>query len=109
MIVKNTYSNGGVWRPDIDGGASGRKLAGPCEVSFLKLIGSGAAATVAIYDSNDGSQLMNPKWYLDASTAYDDTNPFPNPLAFRRGVWAVLEQGTGTNSIVCIATTGGEV
>lgn len=105
MIVKNTYSEAGVFRPDVEniGNGAGKKVAGPCEVSHLKLV-SGGAASMAIYDALSAADATPSrlKWVLDCASTTIDDNDFANPIAFQRGVYAVLEQGGGFNPVLCI-------
>ena len=102
MITKSTFATPGVWRPDVEGNTE-KKLAGPCEVSVLKLIASAGAATVEIYDSASAADGTKLKWILDASTQDVDCQVFQNPLVFREGVYAKLVQGQNLNPFVCIA------
>jgi len=103
MIVKNTYSDPGVWRPGV--GETEKKVAGPCEVSALKLAASGGAAAIAIYDAATSAQASpsNLKWFLDASTADVDSQVFVSPLVFQKGVYAIVEQGANLNPVLCIS------
>ncbi len=88
----------GTWRPGT--GETSKKLAGPCEITNLKLAASGAPAVVAFYDSMDSADDL--KWVLDASTTDTDSDTFEG-LIFKKGVYAVLEQGANSNAIICIA------
>jgi hypothetical protein len=105
MISKQTYSQSAVWLPDTEGNTS-KKLAGSCEVSVLKLIASASAAHVKFYDSASSADNIpnNLKWVLDASTTDVDYQVFVNPLVFKKGVYAVLEQGSGFSPMICIST-----
>ena len=102
MITKQTYSVPGVWKPDLEGNTA-KKLAGPCEVSALKLLASAGAATVEFYDSGSSDAPTGLKWVLDASTTDTDSQVFSSPLAFKFGVYAKLVQGQNFNPIICIS------
>jgi hypothetical protein len=82
--------------------ASGR------EVTNLKLSGGGGAAFVSLHDAKDVASVRTGtrKWALDAGQAAPDNNVFPNPLNFKNGIVAVLEQGTGSNPILSVAVVG---
>jgi len=57
---------------------------------------------VKIYDRASAS-TTNLRWILDSSTTYDDNQVFSNPLFFKNGVYAVIEQGGNFNCSVCVA------
>jgi hypothetical protein len=101
--MKSTYSKGYIWKP---GATDTTKQIATVskEVTAMKLIGSGGSAVVALYDTRNRETDDNHlRWVLDASTTYNDTQSFPNPLVFEKGIYAVLEQGVGTNPILCMA------
>lgn len=101
-IVKQTFATPGYWKPATAN--EGKQLAGPCEVSVLKLTAGSSAAHVTIYDSS--TSTTNPNkivWVLDASTQDDDCQVFTNPLVFKNGVYAVCDQGSTFNAEICIA------
>jgi hypothetical protein len=93
----------GVWKPTA--GEPAKKLAGPCEVTNLKLASGAGAAYVAFYDGSSAGDATpsNLKWVLDSSTTFGDSDQFDG-LVFNKGVWAVCEQGIGLEPAVCIAT-----
>lgn len=97
-------SNSGVWQPTNT--ETEKKVAGSCEVSALALKAGGGAAVVSLYDGNSTQDAVpaNKKWVLDASTSDSDNQSFTIPITFKKGVYAVCEQGAGTNPILCIAT-----
>ena len=105
MLVKEHYSLAGIWIPT--SGETAKKLAGPAEVTFLKLSSGAGAAYVSVYDGSSGSDAIpaNRKWVLDCSTTDNDVNPFHSPLHFAKGVYAVCEQGIGLDPVVCIAVS----
>jgi len=94
----------GVWKPTANG--AGKKLADACEVTNLKLATGAGAAVVSIYDSQDSATDL--KWVLDASTTDVDSQSFDG-LVFKKGVYAVLDQGGGFTPVVCIARKHYEV
>lgn len=109
MIVKHTYSIPAIWRPDVEG-VTAKKLAGPCEVSFLKLIAGGGAAYVELYDTLSTSPSSTEMvWAMDASTSDDDVDAFPSPLVFKKGMYAVLTQGSGFNPVLCLAAIPSQI
>jgi len=105
MITLHTYAKVGIWQPDVEGNTS-KKIAGPSQVSTLKLSSGGGSAAVAIYDSSTlaGCSATSLKWFLDCSTTDNDVNTFAAPLRFDTGVFCILEQGVGTNPKLCIST-----
>ncbi len=110
MISLQTYSESGVFI--FDGGSNTAfKIAGPCEVSKLKLSALAAPAFVSIYDAADASGAIpsQRKWFLDAGVAACDSDVFPNPLTFKRGVYAICEDGGGSNPQLGIATIPSQV
>jgi len=92
-----------VWKPAA--GETSKLLTSSCEVGILKLAAGGGAAFVSIYDCKEieGATPNSLKWVLDASTTDVDSQSFPDGLAFSKGVFAVVEQGGGTNLAVCVA------
>jgi hypothetical protein len=63
-------------------------------VTALSLKSGKGAATISIYDASDstGATPTNLKWVLDAAAAGNDNQPFPSPIIFRKGIFAVCEQ-----------------
>lgn len=106
MVTLPTYATPAVWQPDVEGNATGKKLAGPCVLSSVKLISGGSAGYVALYNGSSAGDVGagNLKWILDSSTTYDDGDKFANPLNFDKGIYAVMEQGAGFNCKLCFAT-----
>ena len=102
MIAKQTYSlPQPVWEPTANG--QGHLFAtSSVEITALKLVSGGSAALVKIYDSASAN-ANNLRWILDSSTTYDDNQVFSNPLFFKNGVYAVIEQGGNFNCSVCVA------
>lgn len=98
-------ANSGVWKPQSGAGGDRKKLAGPCEVTALKLSAGGGAAFVSIYDGTQDSDVndSNLKWVLDASTTDNDMQSFFDGLIFKKGVYAICEQGINFNPVVAIA------
>jgi hypothetical protein len=102
MSVKQTYAlPQAVWQPTADGQAF-QFTNHSIEITALKLTSGGGAAHVSFYDNGNGTK-QNLRWVLDSSTAYDDCQVFPNPLFFKNGVYAVIDQGGNTNSEICLA------
>jgi len=103
MICKQTTSISGVWKPSTS--ETSKKLAGPCEITALKLAAGGGASVVAIYNGSSSADVIpaNLAWVLDASTTDIDSQVFPNPISFSKGVFAVVEQGADFNPMVCIS------
>ena len=101
MIGKLGYSIPGVWAPT--GAETAKQLAGPCEISSIKLAAGGSAAFVKIYDSVGSADSSSLKWVLDASSQTVDSHDFPYPMNFEKGVYAVCEQGAAFTPFVCIA------
>ena len=96
MIVKHTYSIPNLWEPDVEGVTTKQLASSGREVTALKLSAGAGSAVVALYDNGDGN--ANPtdrKWVLDASTTDNDGMAFSSPLSFKKGIYAVLEQGAG--------------
>lgn len=105
MSSLQTYSDAGIWKITL--AVPDKQLAGPTEVSVLKLSSAGGgAAFVTIYDSFNlsGCTPTAAKWILDTSSSGVDTTNFPNPLRFKKGVYAVCEDGAGLNPQLAIAT-----
>lgn len=93
-----------VWKPTSQ--EPQKKLADSCEISHVSLKGGAGAAVVSLYDGQDASCLNdqgNLKWVSDASAATPDNDDFAHPIVFRKGVFAVCEQGIGSNPIFCYA------
>lgn len=97
-------SNSGIWQPTTE--EVSKKIAGSCEVTALALKAGGGAAVISLYDGNSTQDvtLANKKWVLDASTSDSDNQSFASPIIFKKGVFAVCEQGMNVNPILCIAT-----
>lgn len=95
----------GVWKPVGNNNGEGKKLAGPCEVFNLALKSGGGAAVASFYDGTTDADVIpaNLKWMLDSSTADADADVFQG-LVFKKGVYAVLDQGAGTNPVICISS-----
>lgn len=93
-----------IWKPTA--AESAKKLAGPCEISALALKAGAGAAFISLYDGTGPTDVVdaNLKWVLDASTTDSDNQSFPAPLNFRKGVYAICEQGINFNPILCIAS-----
>lgn len=96
MTVKHTAANASVWYPDNEGNVD-KKIANSCELSAVKLSAGALPATVTLYDAVSLADCIyaNAKWFLDASTTDDDNQSFPAPINFKKGIYAVLESGTG--------------
>jgi hypothetical protein len=92
----------GVWKPTP--AETQKKLAGAGEVRNLSLKSGGAAAAVSFYDGTSVADVIdtNLKWVLDASQQTADNEKFDG-LIFRKGVFAVCEQGIGFTPVVCIS------
>lgn len=109
MAQKQTYSRPSVF--EFVGSETTKQIASSgVEVSSLKLIASASAAVVSLYDtSGTNPQSTDKKWVLDASTSDNDVQNFSNPLGFKKGIYAVLEQGANSNAKLCIAMIPSEV
>lgn len=92
-----------IWKPTTDEPA--KKIGGPNEVTALSLKSGGGSAVISIYDSADsgGATPTNLKWVLDSATTGNDNQSFPDPIIFRKGMYAVCEQGLNFNPILCVA------
>lgn len=110
MINKHTFANAGVLDFDKEGivNGGGKKIAGPSELSSIKLTGNGSSGYVEIYDANDssGATYTNLKWVLDSSVSTDDSNFFPAPINFAKGIYVVLNQGATAGNVLSFATIG---
>lgn len=95
-------ADSGVWQPTV--AAPSQKLAGAGECSSLCLKAGGSSAAVLIYDGTTLADAIpaNLRWVLDASTTDCDNNFFPKSIIFKKGVFALCDQGAG-NATVCIA------
>src|SRR3990167_7956454 len=104
MAAKQTYGKGIVWKPDLEGNTTKQIATAGREIFALGLKAGGASAAVAFYDAKSAgdANYTNQVWFLDASTTDSDSQVFPNPLFFKEGIYAVLEQGTGGNPVICI-------
>lgn len=105
--MKQTFGNSFTWKPDqAQGGAETKRQlsASGREVFKLSLKAGAGAAVVAFYDAQTEGDAnpSNQRWVLDASTTSNDNELFANPLRFEKGIFAVLEQGSGFNPVVCI-------
>lgn len=96
-------ANSGVWKPTDQ--EQEKKIAGSCDLTHVSLKAGGAAAVVSLYDGNssDDKKPTNLRWVLDASTGTPDNEDFSEPLNFKKGIYAVLEQGNNFNAILCFA------
>lgn len=105
-MAQGLQSNPAVWRVPATGLAEA-KLAGPCEISGLSLKGGSGAGLISLYDGTDASAKndTNLKWVLDASISGVDNQPFPLPIVFKKGIYAVCEQGQANNVILCFCAT----
>lgn len=73
-------------------------------VSKLKLISTGGSAHVSVYDNaNSQANPSDLKWVLDSSLQTNDSDTFPNPLHFTKGVYLVCDDGFAFSPQVCIA------
>ena len=103
--MKQTYSKPvTVWNPDLGGPTSKIVASSSVEVSHLKLVASGGAAHIDLYNNATTNNPTDLVWSLDASTTANDDNDFANPLLFSKGIFAVLTQGSGFNPQLCVAT-----
>lgn len=95
-------NDSGVWKPA--GNNDSKKLAGPCEVDHLSLKTGATAGFVSFYDAVDinGAVPTALRWQLDASTTVPDNEQL-NGIVFKKGLFAVVEQGDANLSI-CYAT-----
>ena len=110
MIVQHTYSLPVVWEPDLEGVVAKQIASSGREVTALKLSSGAGAAFISLYDSNMGAaDLTHKRWVLDASTEDNDAQIFTSPIVFKKGIYAVLEQGTGNNPKLCIAIINDQV
>jgi hypothetical protein len=105
MVDKQTYSEPiTVWSPDTEGNTVKQIATSPREITNLKLVASGGAAHIDLYDNAAGGTSPNDLvWTLDASTTANDSDLFVNPLFFKKGIYAVLTQGTGFNPQLSLA------
>lgn len=109
MIVQTTYSLTGLWEPDV-AGVYAKKLAGPCQITFLKLLAGGGATTIELYDITGTTYTASDKrWVMDASTTTNDINCFASPITFDKGVYAVLQQGQKANSVLMMAVIPSQI
>lgn len=110
MIVKNTYSKGTTYR--FVGATTTMQIAtAGIEVGGLSLKNGGAGgATVALYDAKTAGDAnpSNETWVLDVGATGNDNQEFPHPLAFKHGIYAVLENGVNTNPILCVNRVASE-
>ena len=103
MASKQTYSKSIVWQPGVEGNTAKQLVTSGRELTVLALKSGAGAAVVSFYDSNVATtNYADLKWVLDCSTTDTDSQVFPNPLFFKKGVYAVLDQGVGSNPIVCL-------
>lgn len=95
-------SNPAVWKPSTS--EVRKQLAGSCEISALSLK-SGGPVAVSFYDGVDqtAETPANLKWVLEVSSVGNDNQNFSLPIIFKKGMWAVVEQGVDQNPIVCFA------
>lgn len=101
--MKQTYSTPiTVYEPDKEGNTKVIASSGR-EVAFLKLVASGGSAHIELYDNPTTANPTDLVWVMDASTSCNDVNPFPNPLFFKKGIYAKLTQGAGFNAKLCLA------
>jgi hypothetical protein len=106
MITKNTYAKTAIWRPDSEGSTTKQLVSSSVEVGSFKLTSGSLSAFVSLYDSNQTSGQPNAndlRWALDTSTTGSDAEEFTYPLLFTKGIYAVLEQGSGGNPILCMS------
>lgn len=107
MITQHTYSLPVVWDPDNEpNNATAKQIASSGrEISNLKLAtAGGGSAVVFLYDNANG--VPNPtdlRWVMDSGSGTPDANEFASPLAFKKGIYAVLSQGAGLRAILCIS------
>jgi hypothetical protein len=96
-------SDTAVWKPSAT--ETQKKVSGPNEVTALSLKSGAGPAVISIYDATDvtGVNDTNLKWVLDSAAAGNDNQSFLSPIIFRKGIFAVCEQGPNFNPIFCLA------
>ena len=72
------------------------------EITKLKLISTGGAAHVSVYN-NRAESTTDLRWVLDSSLQNNDTDDFTNPLYFDEGIYLVCDDGAAFNPQVCVA------
>lgn len=93
-----------VWLPTPT--ESSKLLQTGCEVTALSLKAGGGPVHVSLYDCKD-SNGANPnalRWTLDAAQQDTDSETFASPLIFRKGLFAVCDEGLDFNAQVCYAS-----
>lgn len=76
----------------------------PREVVKLKLISTGGAAHVSLYDSKNGSASLNKLiWSLDSSMYTNDCDDFIYPLTQSEGLYAVCDDGFTFSPQLCVS------
>ena len=108
MIVKETYSTPEALDFDAEGigNGSGKFIAGPCELSFIKLTSiSAGSSVVRVFDTPDGGAENNAtlKLVMDAAADNPDVQTFSSPLMFTRGVSVLLNQGANLGAVLSYA------
>ena len=110
MIGKNTYSRPIVWDPDTEEVTEKQLSSSGREVVNLKMVASGAAATVFLYDTETGAAVPNRlKWVMDSSQQDTDGDNFSYGLSFKKGIYAVLMSGAGFRPILCLSVIHDQV
>lgn len=106
MAQKQTYGLSVVWDPDTEGNTSKVIASSGQEVSALKLVTAEAGSgLVFLYDANTagGAGPSTLRWVMDAAADNADAQEFPNPLVFKNGIYAVMEQGQNQRVVLCLA------
>lgn len=90
-----------IWKPTV--AEPSRLLETACEVSALSLKSGAGSAHVSLYDAKDisGTTPNALKWTLDCSTTDNDNQSFDSPLIFRKGLFAICDNGLDFNAEVC--------
>lgn len=110
-ITKQMAATPLVWMPDVEGndgtamgGYPARKVFGGAELSHAKLSSGSGAAVISLHDCKDAvlASQQNIKMVLDSSNTGNDNMALSNPIVFRAGIVAVMQQGAGTNPALSI-------
>jgi len=108
-IQKQTYATPETLDFDYEGigNSVGHQIAGPAELSFIRLtVASAGSGLVKIYDGSSSTDETDDrlKLVLDAANTVPDTLQFTNPIAFGKGIWVVMETGQNLKCILSYAT-----
>ena len=109
MSQKLTYSLPIVWDPDTEGNTAKVIATSSQEVTALKAVSAkGVAGLIFLYDSGTAN-ATDLRWVMDIPSGSPDIQTFSYPLVFKKGIYAVMEQGQNQRIILSVAIIDDQV